>query len=110
MFKCKLKAYAFQTNGRLVFICCYVITGLCMLPKDEGAVKRPFIDPFVFVHLVCVGCRMQRMWEREWWFTLIILVQQKRIPAATGKKRQQKSNLLLVQCHSIFRKDFQSRA
>lgn len=56
MFKCKLKAYAFQTNGRLVFICCYVITGLCMLPKDEGAVKRPFIDPFVFVHLVCVGC------------------------------------------------------
>lgn len=65
MIKCKLKAYAFQTNGRLVFICCYVITGLCMLPKDEGAVKRPFIDPFVFVHLVCVGCRMQRMWERE---------------------------------------------
>lgn len=47
-------------------LCLFVVMWLlCMLPTDEGAVKRPFIDPFVFVHLVCVGCRMQRMWEQE---------------------------------------------
>lgn len=62
MFECKLKTYACKTHGCLVFICCYVATGQCVLPTDEGAVKRPFIDPFVFVHLVCVGYRLRRMW------------------------------------------------